>query len=394
MSLGWLEAQLEALLDEPMEETIRRQRETFDRLAAPHGDALVLFGAGRLGRKTLAGLRHVGVEPLAFADSDSALWGSLVDGIRVMSPREAASKYGSHSTFVVTIWGAAQSDTMEERMQHVVNLGCTRVVTFVPLFWKHPTLFLPHSCLDLPQRTADQAEQVRRAFPLWADEASCAEFVAQVKWRILGDFGALAPPVDHEIYFPKDLLEMMPSEMFVDCGAYDGDTIRSLLQHAPVTDARVLAFEPDVSNFRQLQDFVAALPPTVRERVTVQPTAVGARRGKVRFDATGTVDSAVGKGNSVVDCIALDEALSDCVPTYIKMDIEGSELDAIMGARGVIQRSLPVLAISVYHQHDHLWRIPAAISEISNQYRFYLRPHLLESWDLVCYAVPADRLKG
>ena len=96
----------------------------------------------------------------------------------------------------------------------------------------------------------------------------------------------------------------------------------------------------------------------------------------------------------MVDCVTLDEALVGCSPTYIKMDIEGSELDAIAGARAVVESSLPVLAICVYHQHDHLWRIPAAIRDISDRYRFYLRPHMLEAWDLVCYAVPPHRLRS
>jgi hypothetical protein len=96
----------------------------------------------------------------------------------------------------------------------------------------------------------------------------------------------------------------------------------------------------------------------------------------------------------VVDCVALDEALSDCRPTYIKMDIEGSELEAVIGAGGIIKASQPVLAICVYHQQDHLWRIPAALADLTDEYQYYLRPHLLEVLDLVCYAVPERRLKS
>jgi len=102
----------------------------------------------------------------------------------------------------------------------------------------------------------------------------------------------------------------------------------------------------------------------------------------------------VGSGGVVVDCVALDEALGDRRTTYIKMDIEGSELDAVTGAAGIIRTSQPVLAICVYHHQDHLWRIPAAVAGLADEYRFYLRPHLLEVWDLVCYAVPVGRLKS
>lgn len=70
------------------------------------------------------------------------------------------------------------------------------------------------------------------------------------------------------------------------------------------------------------------------------------------------------------------------------MDIEGSELDALVGAQELIRRANPILAVCAYHRQDHLWRVPLLIHSISDQYRFFLRPHGSEGWDLVCYAVP------
>jgi FkbM family methyltransferase len=377
-----------------MSAIIQREQDAFDQLTAPNGDRLVLFGAGGLGRRTLSGLRRIGVEPLAFADNNSGLWGTSIDGVAVMSPQSAVRKYGRQAAFVVTIWGGTGPDTMPQRRQHLLDLGCATVVTFAPLFWKYADVFAPYYAFDLPHRTAEQADEIRRVFSLWADDASRLEFVAQLKWRMLADFGALHAPVKHEIYFPADLVDLQPTEVFIDCGAYDGDTIRSLLRHDVVTDGQIVAFEPDAASFQRLQDYANVLPQRVRERFELHQAAVGERRTKVQFDSTGTDASAVGSGASLVDCLTLDETLSDRLPTYLKMDIEGSELDAVIGAGAVIRRSLPVLAICVYHHHDHMWRIPAAIADLSDQFRFYLRPHLMEGWDLVCYGVPAHRLKN
>ncbi len=68
-------------------------------------------------------------------------------------------------------------------------------------------------------------------------------------------------------------------------------------------------------------------------------------------------------------------------------------MDALVGARKTIQEKLPVLAVCAYHNQDHVWRIPLLIHSFSDQYRFFLRPHNLEGWDLVCYAIPLDRLE-
>ena len=73
------------------------------------------------------------------------------------------------------------------------------------------------------------------------------------------------------------------------------------------------------------------------------------------------------------------------------MDIEGAEPGALLGARGLIQQHRPILAICVYHLQEHLWEIPQMLREMVADYNFHLRPHDREGWDLVCYAVPAER---
>jgi hypothetical protein len=97
-------------------------------------------------------------------------------------------------------------------------------------------------------------------------------------------------------------------------------------------------------------------------------------------------------GNLEVDCITIDKFFAQIKPTYIKMDIEGSELKALHGARKTVKKYLPVLAICVYHKPKDIWEIPLYINSISNKYRFFLRAHGLEGWELVCYAVPYFRL--
>jgi len=131
-----------------------------------------------------------------------------------------------------------------------------------------------------------------------------------------------------------------------------------------------------------------------RESITLQCAAVGAHNGTDTFSGDGNEASSIGKGDMVVNCVTLDSALSGAEPTYIKMDIEGAELDALNGARGIIQQHSPVLAICTYHLQNHLWKIPLLIQSINPNYRFFLRPHLLEGWDLVCYAIPKSRLLG
>jgi hypothetical protein len=74
------------------------------------------------------------------------------------------------------------------------------------------------------------------------------------------------------------------------------------------------------------------------------------------------------------------------------MDIEGAEMGAIEGAQDLIRRSQPLLAICVYHTPTDLWQIPLKIHQLAPQHSLFLRPHVADGWDLVCYAVPPERL--
>jgi len=386
--------ELRKLLEEDPASAYGRERTTFDEQTSPWGDRLVLFGAGGLGRKTLAGLRRAGIEPLAFADNTPALWGGTVDGLRVMSPQEAARQFAGQAAFVVTIWRAGGGHRLEHTRQQLLNLGCAKIVSFGPLFWKFPEIFLPYYAIGLPHRLLAQAEAIFRASPLWADQASRSEYLAQVRWRLWLDFDGLSSPVAHAQYYPDDLFCLSEDEIFVDCGAYDGDSLREFAARLPGFKGEFIAVEPDPGNLRSLEKFVATLPETWRERVTILPKALGARRETVHFAATGLASAGVSlTGTLEVESVPLDEILEGSRPTFIKMDIEGAEIDALAGARRLIEQSLPILAICVYHQPDHLWRIPLLIHSFSEQYRFFLRSHNEEGWDLVCYAVPGNRLR-
>jgi FkbM family methyltransferase len=388
-----LSAQLDALLGESVDAAIRREQTAFDQCAAPFEQKLVLFGAGAFGRHTLAGLRRIGLEPLAFTDNNARLWGQQVDGVPVFSPADAAKRFGAGAAFIVTIWNGALENRLSNHVSQLTALGCQRAVPAALLFWKYPEVFLPHYPLDLPHKLLQQTDEVRTVFDLWADERSRREYVAQVAFRLLLDFDGLESP-DPRHYFPTDLFRLSPDEVLVDCGAFDGDTIRSLVSLQGNRFGRIIAYEPDPLNWAQLQETLARLPKTVAGKITCWPQAVGSQTGTVYFNATGTDLSTVGAGTLSVDCVRLDESLKNESPTLAKFDIEGFELEALAGAQETIRRHSPILAVSAYHQQSHLWEIPSAIRDISDGYRYSLRPHGSEGWDLVCYAIPPCRLNA
>jgi len=383
---------LDALLREDGHAAQERERISFDRLAHPFSDRIVLFGAGGLGRRTLANLRRLDLQPLAFADNNSALWNTSIDGIPVYSIAKAAELHGDNAVFVVTIWGSQARDRMSDRIQQLRDRGCKRVVPAGLLFWKFPEVFLPYFPLDLPHKALSCASEIKRAFDLFEDESSRREYVAQVAFRLLLNYDELTYSSESKHYFPPDLIRLRSDEIFVDCGAFDGDSIAEFVDRQSDLFQSIVAFEPDPANRKKLDERLRRYSDSIRNKIHTLPYAVGARTETVSFTSSGTDQSKVGEGASFVECVTLDEALLNSWPSLVKFDIEGAELAAIVGAGKMISRCRPVLAVSAYHEQNHLWRVPLTLAEICEDYKFFLRPHGSEGWDLACYAVPSERV--
>jgi FkbM family methyltransferase len=385
------EHDLELLLAEGVDGARKREESAFEEIAGDKVKQFVLFGAGNLGRRTLDCLRQTGIEPLCFVDNDSSKWGSKIDGLEVLSPAKGSDLYKNHATFVVTIWRGEGSERMRDRAAQLLHLGCSRVVPFLPFYWRFSKSLLPHYALDLPHRVHLEADRVREGLALMSDDESRREYIAELRFRLLGDFDCLPDPVSGAIYFRDELFRLKNNEVLIDCGAFDGDTIADFLERTDKQFESIVAFEPDPGNFSKLKGRVASFPREMGNKIILHQSATGDVDKRVKMAIGAGPSSHLGSGDHEVECYALDSILGGCLVSILKMDIEGSELATLQGAQKLIKENAPVLAICAYHRQDDLWTIPLAIRKLNPDYSIYFRPHLLEGWDLVCYAVPPNR---
>ena len=134
-----------------------------------------------------------------------------------------------------------------------------RVISFLHLAWRHPQTCLPYRQFESPPNLLKKAADIRRGFQLFADDESRRQFAAHLRFRLRLDYPAL-PPGAPDNYFPPGLLPALPANaVFVDCGAYDGDTIRAFLAHQGGRFRSIFAFEPDPQNYEQLRSYVSSL---------------------------------------------------------------------------------------------------------------------------------------
>lgn len=187
-----------------------------------------------------------------------------------------------------------------------------------------------------------------------------------------------------EQYFDFDLIPSAEEEVLVDLGAFIGDTVKSFVQMYGSDYKKIYAYEPDRRNAEFLQ--INAEP---FHDIDIRVKGAGKEKGVLNFvsrqessssyfttsseNAGGTAlsDAELPTGDPV-EIVTLDEDITEPV-TWIKMDVEGSEYDAILGSKRHITEEHPKLSVSVYHGYDDLWLLPKLIHSLNPSYRFYLR---------------------
>lgn len=190
------------------------------------------------------------------------------------------------------------------------------------------------------------------------------------------------------MYFGLDFMPLVAGETVVDCGAFDGDTVEKIRDATTDEFQSIIAFEPDPENFSALERKYSH-----DNRIRLHRLGISNRSTTLRFAAAQGSFSYAQVGmkpdsrDSSINVVALDSFLQQS-PSTVKIDIEGSELEALEGARETIRERRPKLTIAAYHRPLHLAEIMDAIDQIVPGYSFYLRHHGDFFLETVLYAVP------
>jgi len=270
----------------------------------------------------------------------------------------------------------------------LISLGYERVSSFLDLHDQFASGLGDRYWLTSRAFYRDQKEQITAGYELFSDEASRALYADVLRFRFSKNYEALPAPNLGDQYFPAGLPSWPSPIRFVDCGAFDGDTLRQLRDHQLQIEA-IAAFEPDPVNFQKLSQSAESLAANPAITACLFPCGVSSATTQIRFSSgRGTSSCASENGDTMIQCVALDEALAAFRPNVIKMDIEGAEYDAMLGARRTIERHRPGLAICVYHRPEHLWAIPLLAKAWLPGGRHYLRAHAHNTFELIYYWIP------
>lgn len=218
-----------------------------------------------------------------------------------------------------------------------------------------------------------------------SDQHSKDSFVAYVLSKTRQDMKYLPPVFEKIQYFPKGIFELSKDESYFDCGAFTGDTIADFLKATGGTYRHIWAAEPDKSNYKQLTDYINKHN---LKHVDAINKGIYSSSGKLPFEENGSMLSMISeKANSYIEVDTIDHIAAGKPVTYIKMDVEGVELEALKGAERTIREYRPILGISIYHRQQDLIDIPQYIKSLVPGYKFYFRVHKKLAIDTVLYGI-------
>lgn len=351
----------------------------------------LLYGAGNAGKNAAQTLKQNSRNILGFIDNNPKKWNTSFDGIPVFSLENAKITFGNSYPVLISIINREINSNYKNIVDTLNRQGMTHVMPYAYYLWSYGKKYLPWFAQGDATDIVPYKSQIKEAAELFHDKLSLQTFVEMARTSIFADFESFSEPVKAPQYFDQDILNKLqfPVHM-VDVGAYDGDTLKSFLENVGSEKlGSWVALEPDPLTFNRLKNFVCSLPVDIQNRITLINAAASDKEG-IAYLVNEDSESAMVTDEKTSFKITLNSLDSlDCLSlcNYIKMYIEGYEKDAINGAKNIIKRNSPSLAICVYHKPKDFFEIPLCLYKLTNRSNFMMRRYGSYFFETVCYLI-------
>jgi len=364
---------------------------------------LIIFGAGTVGRYLLKSLKINNIKVSHFVDNDPKILNNKIDGIEIISYKKLKNNFFDQQIIIASV-------IFEKEIYIQMHKdGFKFIYPLSYLNYIYPDIFnfRKYNQLFNSIFQKENRRYINKVYKLFSDKKSKQIFSKIINFRLNHYFFVNLQSIKStkEQYFDTDLVKVNKKEIFIDGGGYIGDTIKPFVKFTKGQFKKIFSFEPDRRNFNKLKVIVRNLN---NKRIHIYPYGLYSKNGFVEFYEQGDPESGIVKNNEFsplsgiiiphqenkkikktkLPVVRIDDFFKKKdIPSFIKMDIEGAELDALKGAKDTIKKFRPKLAICVYHNPSDLWEIPLLIKKLNIKYKLYLRHYSRELCETVCYAI-------
>lgn len=327
----------------------------------PH--PVVLYGMGNGADQILDTLHTYGVSVQAVFASDAFVRGQSFRGFRVQTYRQVCEMFPE---FTIVMSFAVHDHPTLQRVREMNREH--------PVY--SPTIPVAGGGLFTREFVWEHDREFDRVFSLLADDQSRTAYLNVLRFKVSGNIAYLFDAMSDKLEVYQNILCLHRHETIVDLGAYDGDTIREFLAACGGEYERIYAFEPDPKNYQKLLRYTASLP-----NIQTVPFGAWSEPATLSFQRQAGRNSRFGEGEASVEADSVDHLVTGPV-TLLKMDIEGSERQALAGAKQTILRDHPKLYVCAYHRNEDLFQLPLQIYDMAPGYQFFFRQHpYIPAWE-------------
>ena len=341
---------------------------------------ILIYGMGNGADKLLAEFAEYNIEYADFFASDGFVRGHSFHGKRVLSFSEAVNKYDD---FAIVVSFASNRDEVIERIAKLSN----EYTVYIP---DMPVVGEDYFTAEFYREKYNDAKYAQTLF---SDVRSKKVFSDIVNFKLTGDYKYLANSSDSkESVF--SLMSVDKVKYYTDAGAYNGDTVREILDLGAKLE-KAVAIEPDAKTYRRLIKYAER-----ESRVNVEcvPAALCDKVGGGFFFSSGNRNSSMSNFSyehkeEYVRTDTIDNILCNFDRMdYIKYDVEGVEKEALIGSLNTIERLNPMLSVSAYHRSEDIFSLIVLLKNICPNYNFYLRKFkCFPAWEVNIIAIPRNK---
>ncbi len=327
---------------------------------------IVLYGMGNGADKIIFALNSFGIEFKGIFASDGFVRNKLFHGFKISTYNELKEKFGQ--MIVLLCFGSSLPDVMD---------NIKRIASEQELY--APEVPVIGGGLFTEEYYKSNRADFDFVYSRLADKDSKKTFENIIKYKLSGKIDYLLD-CESNTDEPYNTFLNLKKESFLDLGAYNGDTALEFASRCP-DYINIYAVEPDIKTFKKLKANTEHL-----HNINLINACVSESCGYLPFNMRSGRNSAISSDGTPLKSITVDSLNENF--SYIKMDVEGEEINAIRGAKSTILNHKPKMLISAYHRTDDLIKIPQAVLGIRNDYKIYLRHFkYLPAWDTNFYFI-------
>lgn len=334
------------------------------------GRPVVLYGMGDGADKVLRAFAQFGIEPAGVMANDAFVRGQSFHGFRVMTLAEAERTFGDMT--VALCFASQLPDVMAQI--YAVARRHTLLVPSVPVCGER---------LFDDGFIREYREPMEQAYALLADSQSRHVYENILRFYYTGSLSLLQPVTTEKDEAFRELLQLGSYEVYVDLGAYNGDTIDEFLRYSGGSYRKIVALEPNEKNFAKLKAHCESM-----ERTELWQLGAYSHNTVLTFNNKAGRNSAISAQGVQTRVAAVDAILCGTAASYVKADVEGADYETLLGMKKTLKSYQPKLNFSAYHRFEDLFRLPLLIHSLQPRYRIYLRHHpYIPAWDTNLYCV-------